>query len=283
MIPKKFEKRFLFQGTLTLQTGLHIGGRDTIFSPSEHPVIRTPDGRPFIPGSSFKGAFRSTVEKLAPNIAGVWSCGLTDEGGEDGCIGPQGEAQKKFDKSRDPKWSDEELLRKLEPKLCHTCKLFGSPYAASKISFADLYLAEEYIDGIIQIRDGVAIDRDSERPVKNRLFEYEVVAPSLSFDLEILLEDPTDVDLGLTCLGLSEFMNSFGYLGGKRSRGLGQTKLENLQIFSLDLSNESTRNDRFLKYLIGSTIADKMDKKADPTKFINQAITGLFNMEASHA
>jgi len=280
MLPQKFEKRYLFQGNLTLQTGLHIGGRDTIFSPSEHPVIRTPDGQPFIPGSSFKGAFRSTVEKLAPNIAAVWSCGLDKE---DGCIGPQGDAQKKFDKSRDPKWSDNELLSKLEKRLCHTCKLFGSPYAASKINFADLYLTEEYIDGIIQIRDGVAIDRDSERPVKNRLFEYEVVAPSLSFNLEILLEDPTDVDLGLTCLGLSEFTGGFGYLGGKRSRGLGQTKLENLQIFALDLSNPATRSDKLLKYLIHSDVDKKMDRESDPVKFINKAVTNLLKMEAAHA
>ncbi|RMG90059.1 MAG: CRISPR-associated RAMP protein, partial [Chloroflexi bacterium] len=241
MLTKKFEKRYVFKGNLVLQTGLHIGGRDTVFSPSEHPVIRTPDGQPFIPGSSFKGAFRSTVEKLAPNIAGIWSCGLTDEGNENGCIGPQGEAQRKFNETRDPKWSDDELLTQLEGKLCHTCRLFGSPYAASKITFADLYPTEKDIDGVIQIRDGVAIDRDSERAADGLLFEYEVVAPSLSFGLEILLEDPTDVDLGLTCLGLSEFMSGFGYLGGKRSRGLGQTKLENLQIYSLDLTDESTR------------------------------------------
>ena len=283
MLAKKFEKRYVFKGNLVLQTGLHIGGRDTVFSSSEHPVIRTPDGQPFIPGSSFKGAFRSTVERLAPSIAGIWSCGLTDEGGEDGCIGPQGAAQKKFNETRDPKWSDDKLLSELESKLCHTCQLFGSPYAASKITFADLYLTKEYVDGIIQIRDGVAIDRDSERAVNKRLFEYEVVAPTLLFGLEILLEDPTDIDMGLTCLGLSEFMSGFGYLGGKRSRGLGQTKLEDLQIYSLDLTDESTRNTKLLKYLTGSGIDKKMDKETDPVNFINQAITNLLNMEAAHA
>ena len=278
MIPKKFEKRYLFQGDLTLQTGLHIGGRDTIFSPSEHPVIRTPDGQPFIPGSSFKGAFRSAVEKLAPNIAAVWSCGL-DEGSN--CIGPQGEAQRKFNvlRQRQPDWSDEKLIAELEKRLCHTCKLFGSTYAASKISFADLYLTEPPPDGIIQIRDGVSIDRDSERPVKGRLFEYEVVASSLSFRLEILLEDPTVIDLGLTCLGLSEFMSGFGYLGGKRSRGLGKTKLENLQIFTVDLSNSNA----LLKYLTHSTAAEKMEKESDPPDFINRSITNLLEMEARYA
>ncbi len=305
MIPKKFEKRYLFQGTLTLQTGLHIGGRETILSPSEHPVIRTPDGRPFIPGSSFKGAFRSTVEKLSPNIAGIWSCGLDEDSN---CVGPQSQAKRDFDQQRrNKKWVDEDLLAKLGEKrlphrrgkrhwqvdedllaklgekLCHTCQLFGSSYAASKITFADLYLAEEYPEGLIQIRDGVSIDRDSGRAVDGRLFEYEVVAPSLSFKLEILLEDPSKIDLGLTCLGLSEFMSGFGYLGGKRSRGLGKTKLEGLQIFMLDLSDSDTRNERFLKYLTHSEITEKMDKVMNADNFIKQSITGLFNVEAPHA
>ncbi|RMG96650.1 MAG: hypothetical protein D6706_09920, partial [Chloroflexi bacterium] len=74
-----------------------------------------------------------------------------------------------------------------------------------------------------------------------------------------------------------------GYLGGKRSRGLGQTKLENLQIYSLDLTDESTRNAKLLKYLTNTDIAGKMDKVSNPENFINQAITNLLNMEAAHA
>ena len=73
---RNFIQRYLFQADLTLKTGLHIGGGRATFSPSDSPVIRTPDGKPFIPGSSFKGAFRSTVEKLAPVIDSLWSCGL---------------------------------------------------------------------------------------------------------------------------------------------------------------------------------------------------------------
>jgi len=60
---RTFEKRYLFLGVLTLKTGLHVGSGWAAGSPSNSPVIRTPDGKPFIPGSSFKGAFRSNVEK----------------------------------------------------------------------------------------------------------------------------------------------------------------------------------------------------------------------------
>jgi CRISPR-associated RAMP protein (TIGR02581 family) len=269
---RKFQKRYVFTGRLTLKTGLHIGGGRANLSPADAPVIRTPDGKPFIPGSSFKGAFRSTVEKLAPLVDGVRSCGLDEQAD---CIGPQGDKQKRFNEKRND-LNDIQLLEKLEQKLCHTCQLFGSPYAASRINFSDLYTDED-TEGLVQIRDGVAIDRDSEKAVDNLLYNYEVVAPTLTFKLELVLEDPTEIDLGLTCLGLSEFMSGFGYLGGKRSRGLGQCVIENLQIYHLDLTNAKTRGERLLKYLTGQGFAGKMELIANATDFVNGKIQILLS------
>lgn len=275
---RTFEKKYLFSGRLVLKTGLHIGGGQTIFSTSDSPVIRTPDGKPFIPGSSLKGAFRSTVEKLAP-LAGVWSCGLSDMPVKVGetekqCIGAQGKAQDDFNKARsEANWTDQQLLDRLESKLCDTCKLFGSPYTASKINFGDLYTDDDS-DGVIQIRDGVAIDRDSERAVDNLLYNYEVVAPELAFQLRITLDDPTKVDLRLTCLGLSEFLSGFGYLGGKRSRGLGQCEIQDFAVYRLDLTGQD-RAEKILKYLQGRTPDKKMDSVDNPQSFINAEINKL--------
>ena len=64
---------YIFQGKLVLQTALHIGGGTTDATTTDSPVVRTPDGMPYIPGSSFKGVFRSTVEKLAATI-GLDTC-----------------------------------------------------------------------------------------------------------------------------------------------------------------------------------------------------------------
>src|SRR5438132_14414328 len=78
--PKRYEvhNRYLFEGRLVMQTALHIGGGKFTLSHSDSPVVLTPEQQPFIPGSSFKGALRSTIEKIVPGLPGFSSCALTD-------------------------------------------------------------------------------------------------------------------------------------------------------------------------------------------------------------
>ena len=64
----ELRNRYLFQGRLVMQTALHIGGGKVTLSHSDSPVVLTPEEIPFIPGSSFKGALRSTVEKLVSGL-----------------------------------------------------------------------------------------------------------------------------------------------------------------------------------------------------------------------
>src|SRR5260221_14714712 len=70
--------RFLFSGKLVMQTALHIGGGRVTLSSSDSPVVLTPEQKPYIPGSSFKGALRSTVEKLVPGLPSFSSCALIE-------------------------------------------------------------------------------------------------------------------------------------------------------------------------------------------------------------
>jgi len=71
--------RYRFTGTVILETGLHVGsGRGSTMTDAL--VIRTADGEPYIPGSSFKGALRSAVERIAPNIPPIRSCRLIENG-----------------------------------------------------------------------------------------------------------------------------------------------------------------------------------------------------------
>ena len=311
MKARTFERRYLFTGTLRLKTGLHIGSGCDIGSPTDNPVIRTPDGRPFIPGSSFKGAFRSTVEKLAPAV-GLCTCLLDHADEKSHCLTPQDselgrafrlvrgyenqvidpnnpnddEGVKALKTLRHSEWGgrrigENDLMNLLEEHLCDTCKLFGSPYAASRIIFADLLPLEsdEYADKMIQIRDGVAIHRDSEKAVDKLKYDYEVVAPAQTFKVEILLEDPSDTDLGLACLGLSEFVSGFGYIGGHRSRGLANCKIDDLVIYELDLTIDDVteRGERLKKYLLGRTVAEKMTRVPDSRDFVDAQITALLD------
>jgi len=306
MNSRSFERRYVFTGTLALKTGLHVGSGWTVGSPSDDPVIRTPDGRPFIPGSSFKGAFRSTVEKLAP-VAGLKTCLLDHSDPDVECLSPQksrrGEAfralreyeGRKLPTNEDtrpalemlghPDWagrklSGDDLMALLDEQLCDTCKLFGSPYAASRITFSDLLPPEDDKDAdkMIQVRDGVAIDRDSEKAVDKLKYDYEVVAPAQTFQVEILLEDPTETDLALTCMGLSEFVGGLGYIGGNRSRGLGNCRIDDLYIYELDLTGDVTERAKRLKqYLLKKKLEDKMNQVSDPQDFLERKITALLD------
>lgn len=266
-----FERRYLFTGKLTLTTALHIGGGRGTLSASDSPIIRGPDLKPFIPGSSLKGSFRSTVEKLVPALPGLRTCALTDgEGGN--CPGAPGEAQRSFNQLKE-QWEENQLLNALSTRLCDTCKLFGTTFQASRILFDDLQLLDWA--GVTQVRDGVGINRDSEGAVPKLKYDFEVVPSGAEFDFRLALEEPTDADLGLTCLGLSEFAAGFGGVGGKRSRGLGRCKLDELKVYELDLRNGQTRAERLRRYLLGKSVEEKMGTALDTEAFLQSRIGQL--------
>jgi CRISPR-associated RAMP protein (TIGR02581 family) len=270
---REITRKYLFMGKLELKTALHIGGGKINLRGTDSPVVLTPENEPFIPGSSFKGAFRSTVEKFVNSIPNLWSCGLLDgdcpTANQEGFI----EYRRADENKRRERWDEAKLAQELEGKLCDTCKLFGSPYSASKIYFSDLYV-EDWA-GTTQIRDGVAIDRDSERAVEGFKYDYEVIPVGSAFKMAIVLENPIGADLGLTCLGLNEFASGMGYIGGMRSRGLGNCRIIDLKGYELDLTDENTKAERLRKYLLGKEVQDKMSE-INIENFIQNKIEVLF-------
>lgn len=279
----ELRNRYLFTGRIEMQTALHIGGGRITLSHSDSPVVLTPDEKPFIPGSSFKGALRSTVEKLVPNLPGLRTCGLSTkedeidplrEGKADWC--PTAHQAALIKRRRD--LSEQDIQKQLEKErenLCHTCQLFGSQYTAARVNINDLYVVEEAWSGIIQIRDGVAIDRDSEKAKDRLKYDFEVVPAQAVFDLAITLENATPQDLQLICVGLSEFAHGFGTIGGKRSRGLGACRLNNLKVSSLELEDVDTnvRNQRLKNFLLKR----EFPVTEEGSVFLDRHIQRIFN------
>ena len=261
--------KYIFTGKLKLKSAMHIGGGEINLRGTDSPIVLTPDGKPFIPGSSFKGVFRSTVEKLVGVIPNQTTCFLSDEGN---C--PTADQEKFNERRRDGNWSEAELADTLDQELCHTCKLFGSPFSASKVYFNDLYV-EEWAE-TTQVRHGVAIDRDSERARDQLLYDYEVVSVGSTFEMEITLENPSDTDLGLVCVGLNEFVSGIGGIGGMRSRGLGNCQIINLIGYETDL----TKLDQLKKYLIGKKPEEKMSNVNDIDGFLEKYIRRLLPKSA---
>jgi CRISPR-associated RAMP protein (TIGR02581 family) len=172
----------------------------------------------------------------------------------------------------------EAILADARNNCCATCKLFGSPFAASRVAVNDLYIPDGTWSGVLQQRDGVAIDRDSEKAKDRLKYDFEVVPASTTFALEILLENVTPQDLQLISVGLSEFVHGFAAIGGKRSRGLGACRLENLHVSALELElasgiDEKTRNRRLRDFLLERKFSAEEDGEA----FLNRQIKLLFD------
>ncbi len=283
----ELRNRYVFTGKLVMLTAFHIGGgvgRMTT-SGSDSPVVLTSEGVPFIPGSSFKGALRSAVEKLVPVLPGDWfSCSLIQLSDKEAK-----EAQRQNMRICSTAWSDDltkkkrsnpaaadEVREEMLDRLCNTCKLFGSPIAASRVNVNDLYMPLDEWNEVIQIRDGVAIDRDSERAKDKLKYDFEVVPGGATFNLEITLENATQQDVQLLCIGLSEYVHGFGAIGGKRSRGLGACRLDQLHVFSLDLTDVNKRNQRMRNYLLERERERKFSGSEDGESFLNRHISQIF-------
>jgi len=229
---EKLENRYTLRGRIITDTGLHIGsGRTTAVVGSDSPVMRDARGRPYIPGSSLKGAFRAYLEKLVRSLPGgdergsrLWACNPLEMKSGGSCVDNdryralQAEAQKSVN-------ADEKLTSGLLEETCNLCRLFGSPWVAARVRVADSYLDEEFFwSGHLEVRDGVGIDRDTETAADNVKYDFETVPAGVPFEVEIEVENVEDWELGLIFLGLREMENRRVSLGGITSRGLGRVE-----------------------------------------------------------
>lgn len=244
-------RRVEITADLVTTTGLHIGGGKTGLGTTDDTVVRSADGRPFIPGSSFKGALRATAEKLGASV-GLWCCGLAEPsadtlakvnwsgGGGQVCVGTQRGARSFQDYLRKHRAAvgEAELLAALWPHLCDTCRLFGSHWMASKVLVDDLPLLDPVVR--TEVRDGVGIDRDAERAAPEIKFDFETVPSQCSFRMRVVAENVEPYELGLLAAALAEFRDGFAGLGGKRSRGLGRCRLDNVRVSDLDFTSPET-------------------------------------------
>lgn len=237
----KFISRVTIRGRLVAETGLHIGSGSVSLDPSatDSPVIRDVAGRPFIPGSSLKGALRAHIESLVRGLCrpGFESCDpLTDP-----CISRDAieliknnldiEAKDKND-SLDRAKYDRLLTDKIIGQSCIVCRLFGSPWLAAHTLIKDLFVDESWQMRRIELRDGVGIDRDTETARQGIKYDFEVVPSTTEFEMVIVVENASDDLFGLLALGMREMEQGRVALGGKTTRGLGgvRLKLEEIEV-----------------------------------------------------
>ncbi len=259
-----FENRVIISGALETRTGLHIGSAYARGSKADtdSPVIKDVDGKPIIPGSSFKGVLRATVERIASGL-GKDFCYITNNEGN--CLSTDKEMQKEFEK-------EGKKEQDIETLLCDVCKLFGSTYISSHVFIKDLRYKEGKVN--YSIRDGVAIDRDSETAGDKLKYDFEIVPSNVKFDFEAIAENISLKILGLLFIRLKQFEepNSVS-LGGMKSRGLGWVNLKIDQIEIIDNKGElSNEEDAKLKSYLINNKGYRIKESNDVQAFIKKAM-----------
>ena len=234
----RFQNQTRIQATLEMQTALSVGSRSSLEpTGTDLPVMKGPNGVPFIPGSSIKGAVRVQAERILRTWnkrPDVWAC----DPFADPCVSSNRKEEllrEAEDKAKDPSQVEQIFSQKVWDASCTACRLFGSPWFAGRVAFKDAYLLNgDDLPLVTQIRDGVGIDRDLGAARTNVKYDFEVVVPGARFGLEILTENLANWELGFLLTMLRFWEEENLALGGKVTRGPGWGKLVALQLQRVD-------------------------------------------------
>ena len=215
-------KRVCF--SLHNRTALHIGAGGAPISPVEpdNAVMKLGD-KVFIPGSSLKGIFRSTLESIDKEAC----TGLIDE---NWCLEENGDLKKKEASAR-----QKMAIARIEAgRLCPVCRLFGNPYTQGRLFFNDA-IATQTDHKSLQKRDGVRIQRETETAVNGGKFDFETVVPGHEFPVEIVGMNLEQQDIDKLKLVINLINLGVVKIGGMTSRGLGRFEVKDLKVEEVKL------------------------------------------------
>lgn len=236
-----FQNRYFVTAELVMEQPLHIG-KGISLEPvgTDLPIITTKEGLPFIPGSSVKGVVRSELErilrtfeaqKIAINTEILTACDVFGEP----CVSDKEKEELEKSSKKNGKVDEAGFTQKLWERTCTACRIFGSPWIASRVYIKDMPLLDsEELFRLSEIRDGVAIDRDTGTAKAHMKFDFEVVPAKARFKFEMVLENVEPWEVGLLGLILKLWARGEIAIGGMTSRGLGWGRLENIRIEKVD-------------------------------------------------
>ena len=241
---------------LVFETAWRIGSGKEGETMSDLGVVQDPNGQPVLPGSSLKGRLRSTCEAVAYAL-NLRACMLSCAASGVNCTSDVNYYRMVREEYRDASRRGlEARLQWIADHTCDVCGLFGSPVQAGRLRMSDGRLQEWA--SVVQVRDGVVIDRDSQTAVDGLKYDYEVVPPGTRFELDIDLENPRDQDMALLGAALFEW-RSGSSIGGFTSRGLGRFHLEEIRIRGVDLSDPEQR----VRFLTATRAEDRFSDLGD--------------------
>jgi CRISPR-associated RAMP protein (TIGR02581 family) len=219
---ERFAGRFTVEGRLRALTALHVGATSSPLAVgSDRPVVRDALGQPYVPGATLKGALRAEIEHLVRAVRPARVCNPVGAEAEHcvpaaprAAVGPATAAAVSGGGST-----------ALPPETCWVCRLFGAPWLASRVQVADLAIEPDTWPGHFQVREGLAVDRDTDTGRRGLGYDYEVVPAGAEFACHLRADTDDPRLLGMLALGLRTLEAGDLALGGGRSRGLGRVAL----------------------------------------------------------
>jgi CRISPR-associated RAMP protein (TIGR02581 family) len=227
--------RLELKGVLVATTALRIGaGRVSHVVGNDLPVLRDAQGAPFIPGASLKGALRAQIEALIRSVAPRQARDLLEtEGQMRGEVADLRDAH--YIEARrsgtpiheaDRAFSAQLWGRELTTMIDLT---FGAPWIAGRLAIKDALVDSSIWFGQFEVRNGVALNRDTETAEDGLLYDYEVVPVGTRFAFELVLENAEPWQLGMLLIALQPWEAGRAQIGGFRTRGLGYVQLTDLK------------------------------------------------------
>lgn len=213
---KRLVKKIKIETSITLLTGLHIGGskENVEIGGIDNPVIKlaSKDGQPYIPGSSIKGKMRCLLEQAA----GSPEVGLDSK--VNNLFGIATNGRNGEQDSRPSKVIVRDaMLTEASAKDLRECDSLDMPYTENKF--------ENVID---RVRGVAEHPRQSERVPAGAKFNLEMV-------VNVWDDDNEEELMALLKKGMNMLEND--YLGGSGSRGYGQIKFGDIKETELSDAN----------------------------------------------
>ena len=252
----QIRRKLRISATIIFETAWRIGSGKEGETMSDLGVVLDPGGQPVLPGSSLKGKLRSTCETLA-HALGMSACLLNVEASRVECVSDVNYYKAiKEDYRRASERGLNARLGWIDQHTCDVCKLFGSPVRGSRLRISDGTLCEWA--HVVQVRDGVVLDRDSHTAVDGLKYDYEVVPAGSKFLVIVDMDNPNDTDLALFGAAVFEW-HAGSSVGGFTSRGLGRFRTQDIKLAGVDFDDAKQR----IRYLTSLKPEERLSDLGD--------------------
>ncbi len=210
----------------TTLSALAISAGDQPAEIMESPVIKL-GGKPVIPGSSLKGALRSTLEAMLAEL------------GHEVCI-PFAAIPRRYRRREEQQKYTKKLGRRTPcddtEHPCPVCSIFGTVGGRAGLSGKALFLDATTVEGDYELieRSHVAITRDTKSQSEGSLMSLQAVDVGATFRGEIRVVNPELWEVGAILRALEgvEFLG----IGAKKTAGYGDLEIgvEGIEVVRFD-------------------------------------------------